>query len=165
MRTESGQALTRNLIFTGIVLSGLLTLNTYARQPNQFPISGEPLENSGQLQPCQKVPSGKPMAQTELYFGLSKSDGSVVTDAVFQQFLDQEVTPRFPDGFTLIAGNGQFKNAGGKIIRERSRVLSILYPIEDNTFTAKVEQIRTSYKQVFQQESMLRVDDTTCAAF
>lgn len=45
--------------------------------------------------------------RTELYFGTGRPDGSVVSDAEFQQFVDIQVTPRFPDGLTLLAGYGQ----------------------------------------------------------
>jgi hypothetical protein len=48
-----------------------------------------------------------PFLRTELYFGSSKPDGSVITLEQFQHFLDQEITPRFPDGLTLLTGLGQ----------------------------------------------------------
>src|SRR5215207_3250304 len=41
-----------------------------------------------------------PFLRTELFFGSSRPDGSMVTEAQFTQFLDQEITPRFPDGLT-----------------------------------------------------------------
>src|SRR5688500_2481254 len=44
--------------------------------------------------------------RTELFFGTAKPNG-VVTDEEFLLFLDQEVTPRFPDGLTLLKGDGQ----------------------------------------------------------
>src|SRR5688572_26537686 len=53
----------------------------------------------------------KPLARTELFFGLARPDGSRVSVDEFQQFLDQEVTPRFPAGLTLLGGDGQFRNA------------------------------------------------------
>jgi Protein of unknown function (DUF3574) len=164
MRPQKHQSLMRSFVVTGIVLSGLLTLQTYARQspPPQISDAGG-LELPGQTQGCQDAPSGKPMVKTELYFGLSKSNG-VVTDAEFQQFLDREITPRFPNGLTLLEGQGQFRT-GGKIIGERSRVLILLYPFDDQEGNEKIEQIRAGYQKAFQQESVLRVDDKTCVAF
>src|SRR5262245_54518677 len=38
-----------------------------------------------------------PFARTELYFGTAKPEGAV-TEAEFREFVDQFVTPRFPDG-------------------------------------------------------------------
>jgi hypothetical protein len=98
-------------------------------------------------------------ARTELYFGTAKPDGAV-TDVEFREFLDRVVTPRFPDGLTLIEADGQFRGEDGALIRERSFVLILLYPYE--TFekaTRSVDVIRALYKNQFDQESVLRVDD------
>src|SRR5262245_34375954 len=50
-------------------------------------------------------------ARTELYFGTAKSDGSVVTEETFREFVDLYVTPRFPDGRPLLKGDGQSRGA------------------------------------------------------
>jgi len=42
-------------------------------------------------------------------------------------FLDQVVTPLFPDGLTVIKGDGQFKGADGLTIKEDSFVLVLLF--------------------------------------
>lgn len=97
--------------------------------------------------------------RTELYFGTLKPDGSEVTDDEFKNFLDAQITPKFPDGLTLLTGFGQFRNASGIIIQEKSKLLILLYPA--NTLRAsgaKIEQIRTAYKTAFQQQSVLRAD-------
>ena len=101
--------------------------------------------------------------RTELYFGSGKPDGSSVSEKQFRVFVDKEVTPRFPDGLTLLTGFGQYKNASGKIIKEQSFVLVILYWGQDAN--AKLEKIRTAYKRAFKQESVLRVDDTARVSF
>jgi hypothetical protein len=106
--------------------------------------------------------------RTELFFGSARPDGSAVTEAQFQQFLDQEITPRFPDGLTLLTGLGQYRGSSGVIQRERSMLLILLYPQEFGADSgAKIEQIRTAYKQAFQQESVLRADDRAaqCISF
>lgn len=104
--------------------------------------------------------------RTELYFGSSKPDGSVVSEKKFQRFVDEQVTPRFPDGLTLLTGNGQFKNSAGVILKERSMVLILLYPIEpQDTSSLKIEEIREAYKGAFQQESVLRVDSLANVSF
>jgi hypothetical protein len=65
----------------------------------------------------------------------------------------------FPDGLTLLTGLGRFHNASGMIIQERSRLLILLYPVEDRQDKrAKIEMIRWRYKERFQQESVWRVD-------
>jgi hypothetical protein len=104
-------------------------------------------------------------ARTELYFGRSKSDGSTVTEEELRRFLDREVTPRFPSGLTLVSGTGQFRGSSGMITREDSVLLILLYSTADNQSSAKVDRIRESYKQAFQQESVLRVDSRGCVSF
>ena len=118
----------------------------------------------GQFGPLIKRPLPKSdtldFARTELFFGTSKPDGTVVTDAQFMQFLDEVVTPRFPDGLTLLSGHGQFRNSAGVIIEEKSFLLILLYPAEEfRAASRRIERIRTLYKQRFQQESVLRADD------
>jgi hypothetical protein len=97
--------------------------------------------------------------RTELYFGLSKPDGSLVTDEDWAEFLSAEVTPRFPAGFTTLEGRGQFRDNSGTIVRERSRVLIFLYTRETRRESrAKIEEIRNAYIKRFRQESVLRID-------
>ena len=101
--------------------------------------------------------------RTELYFGSGKADGSSVSEKQFRMFVDKEVTPRFPDGLTLLTGFGQYRGSSGKIVKEQSFVLVLLYQGKDAN--AKLEKIRTAYKNAFKQESVLRVDDTTRVSF
>lgn len=97
--------------------------------------------------------------RTELYFGTDKADGGKVSDEDWNKFLEREVTPRFPDGFTVLEGFGQYKDSTGKIVREASRVLILFYPNKTRkTSSQKIEEIRANYKKQFQQESVLRLD-------
>jgi hypothetical protein len=109
---------------------------------------------------------GEIWARSELYFGTSKPDGTEVSDDEFKKFLDEEVTPRFPDGLTLLTGFGQFRNSRGVIVQERSKLLIILYPLSDATGASdRLEAIRAAYKAAFQQESVLRVDSRAGVSF
>lgn len=97
--------------------------------------------------------------RTELYFGLLKRDGSVVTEDEWKDFLDKQVTPRFPDGFTVLDGSGQYRDKKGVIAKERSKVLIVLYSKKDrNTGGAKLDEIRAAYVKQFNQESVMRMD-------
>ena len=120
---------------------------------------------SGNQLCMNQYPSGKPFARTELFFGSSKSDGSTVTDEEFERFLKREITPRFPDGLTLLVGSGQFKNSKGEIIQEKSRLLILLYPFGESGSSERIEQIRDAYKSAFKQESVLRADSLSCVSF
>lgn len=107
---------------------------------------------------------GKAVARTELFFGLARPDGSTVSAAEFQQFIDREVTPRFPQGLTLLTGNGQFRATNGATVRESAKVLILLYP-RDDAHSRHIEAIRAAYVQAFEQESVLRVESGSCASF
>jgi hypothetical protein len=99
-------------------------------------------------------------ARTELFFGTEKPEGPPVSDDDFRGFLDSQITPRFPDGLTVVKGDGQFKDSEGEIIREASFVLILLYPIESVKDSHRsIESIRRCYLHQFDQESVLRVDD------
>jgi hypothetical protein len=97
--------------------------------------------------------------RTELFFGSLKPDGSVVSEDAFLGFLTAEITPRFPNGLTLLTGLGQFLTAQGVMHQEPSRLLILLYPVEDERDSSeKIEQIREQYKRMFHQEAVLRAD-------
>ena len=100
-----------------------------------------------------------PFVRSELYFGTARPDG-VVTEAEFREFVDEHVTPRFPDGLTLIKGDGQFRSEGSVVIKEQSFVLILLYPYDTrDECLRRIERIRFLYKQEFDQQSVVRVDD------
>ncbi|MGQ0541254.1 MAG: DUF3574 domain-containing protein [Blastocatellia bacterium] len=106
------------------------------------------------------VTTGK-FIRTELYFGLTKPDGTTLNDAEWSLFVDEVVTPRFPDGFTVVDGRGQWRNKEGKIAKESSKVFIVVYPrIERVAAGKKIDEIRNEYKKRFDQESVLRVDFT-----
>jgi hypothetical protein len=103
---------------------------------------------------------GEPFARTELYFGTARPDGlPPVTEQEFQRFLDNNITPAFPDGLTLLTGLGQFRGADDVAIEEESFLVILLYPVETKRESnEKIEQIRRDYKEEFRQESVLRSD-------
>ena len=108
--------------------------------------------------------TGNLFHRTELYFGRNRPGGEV-SEAQFQHFLEVEVTKRFPDGLTLLDGLGQFLDSSGTIVKEKSKVLILLYPLNDRQADQKIEDIRTAYKGQFQQESVLRVDTLERVSF
>ena len=100
--------------------------------------------------------------RTELYFGRSLPDGSVVTDEEWTKFLNDVVTPRFPDGFTVLDGFGQYRDKSGRIVKEPSKVIVFLYSRKtQKAGSTKIDEIRAAYVKLFNQESVLRVDFRT----
>lgn len=113
---------------------------------------------------CADQLHGELWARTELYFGLSRADGPDISDEEFEAFLDSVVTPRFPDGLTLLSGDGQFRGSSGVVIKEGSKLLILFYPWSGRRNRA-VDRIRELYKEAFEQQAVLRVDGTSCVSF
>ena len=107
---------------------------------------------------------GRLFGRTELFFGKGKPDGSMVTDQEFRAFLD-EITPRFPNGLTALSATGQFRGSGRMITREGAMFVILLYPADDKESSARIEEIRDSYRRTFAQESVLRIDGESCVDF
>lgn len=113
---------------------------------------------------CTQVLGGDLFARTELYFGRNRP-GGVVSEQEFQDFLDRQVTPLFPDGLTVVDAKGQFRAAGQTVPeKEDSKVLILFYPFERKA-SRSVDEIRAAYKQRFEQQSVLRVDERSCVSF
>jgi hypothetical protein len=111
---------------------------------------------------CQA--SARPMARLEMLFGMSRSHGAPVTDEEWTRFLDTEVTPRFPAGFTVLRGPGQWRGNDGSLAKEQSNIL-VIWHAPTAQADAEIEAIRAAYKQRFDQESVMRVDSTSCVSF
>jgi hypothetical protein len=104
---------------------------------------------------------------TKLYFSLGP-DGDPelgVSEAQWRDFLDKEVTPRFPDGLSVIDIYGQWRGAGDSATqRERSKMLNIVYPgTAENA--AKIDAIRAAWKQRTGDRSVLKVTEPADVSF
>jgi hypothetical protein len=166
MKIKITQGFTRNLVVIGFLLGCTLLAIAYARQKTD-PLSqmpGTEFDPQARNQQCRNPLVGNLFAKTELFFGLSKSNGSEVSNQEFQDFVNTQVSRRFPDGLTVFSGTGQFKDYSGTIVREKSQLLILLYPFNTES-NRKIEEIRNSYKSQFQQQSVLRVDENSCVSF
>ena len=102
----------------------------------------------------------KPMLDIELMLGRGHA-----SEARWKQFLEHEVTPRFPDGLTVYETTGQWRDPQSVTIsRERSRVLRIIVSpgggVED-----KIAAVREAYRKQFRQKSVGVLTREVCAAF
>ena len=97
--------------------------------------------------------------RTELYFGRSKPDGKTITDDEWSEFLAEVVTPRFPDGFTVFDGVGQYREKSGQIVKEQTKIVFFLYSRKERKISStEIDEIRAAYVKRFNQESVLRID-------
>lgn len=100
----------------------------------------------------------------QLFMGRGGSDGEIVDDEAWDAFLDKVVTPRFPDGLTVVDGEGQWRASDGAITQERSKVLVILAPPGGDA-RQRLDEISQEYKLRFDQEAVLQTFAETCTAF
>ena len=107
---------------------------------------------------------GDHFVRYELFMGRSGPGGEVVSDQAWEAFLADTVTPRFPDGLTVLDARGQWRDSEGEILKERSKVLVILAPPGDDP-RGLIDEVSDEYKRRFSQESVLEVESDTCVSF
>lgn len=94
--------------------------------------------------------------RAELYFGIGATDAAASADdrQRWQRFLDEEVTPRFPDGFSVLDAYGQWqRRETGTIERQPSKLLVILFHGEQHR--RDLDALRTAWKQRSGDQSVL----------
>ena len=119
-------------------------------------------ETINKAPPC---PAGQePERTAQLFFGRNIGGKPGVSEADFQKFVDQEITPKFPDGLTVLDGGGQWRGDENKLIREASKVVLIVLPKRGDS-SARIEAVRNAYKSRFHQDSVLLVTQASCVSF
>jgi hypothetical protein len=97
--------------------------------------------------------------QTELFFGLTRLDHTTITEAEWQKFLDEQVTPRFASGLTVFPAEGRYIGSNGQLYREPSRVILLMYPrSEAAAADKKIRTLMQTYIRDYHQDSVLRAD-------
>ena len=163
MGKKMGTDVSRKLIGWVLAITCALTILSPAQGPAD--IVNAQQRNTEIRGGCTNRDNGQLFARTELFFGRAKPDGSMVTDEEFRGFLDEIITPRFPDGLTALPGTGQFRGSSGIVTREGSVFVILLYPADDTGGSTRIEEIRATYRKTFEQESVLRVDGESCVSF
>lgn len=107
-------------------------------------------------------PIGEPGMLAQLYFGRTMPNGQPIDDTTWRDFLARNITPRFPDGLTVLDGYGQWRRATGGITREPSTVVVIA---TGTGAMARLDAIRTEYRARFAQESVGLVTTASCSMF
>jgi hypothetical protein len=102
-----------------------------------------------------------------LYFGLGSADHPEqgISESRWRDFLDREVTPRFPNGLSVADVYGQWLGKSQPVPeRLRSKVLIIDYP-DTQENRDKVDAIRAAWKRVTGDQSVLRVTQSADVSF
>jgi len=120
---------------------------------------------------CATAPVGPPcpagqerMRTAQLFFGRNIAGKGSVSEADFRRFVDEEMTPRFPDGLTVLDAGGQWRGDENRLIREASKVVLIVLPPRHGA-ADRLEAVRAAYKARFHQESVLLITQAACVSF
>nr|WP_272886702.1 DUF3574 domain-containing protein [Phenylobacterium aquaticum] len=100
-----------------------------------------------------------------MVFGRNIDGRPGVSDADFQSFVDAELTPRFPDGLTVIDATGQWRGGVGRVEREASKLVMLVLPDRSTASLARLDAVRAAYKARFHQESVMILGQPVCAGF
>jgi hypothetical protein len=104
---------------------------------------------------------------TQLYFGLGPADAPEkgVSEAAWRDFLDKEVTSRFPAGLSVVDVYGQWQGKNAKTPeRIRSKMLIVDYPgTAEND--QRIEAIRAAWKQKTGDQSVMKVTQHADVSF
>jgi len=104
----------------------------------------------------------KPALEVDLYFGRETAKGGEVSETDWAAFLAQEVTPRFPDGLSVLDVAGQSREPSGRIARERTKLLVVVV-FDAPAHQSKVQTIVDAYSRRYGQHGVFRTEHTVCA--
>jgi hypothetical protein len=115
--------------------------------------------------PPSCLPPQQSMLSAELSFGRTIGDRTGVSDAEFARFIADEITPRFPEGLTVLDGHGQWRDpARCRLLREPSKLVWIVFA-DDPAKRAALTEIAEAYKRKFGQQSVLVAVRPSCVSF
>ncbi len=105
------------------------------------------------------------VAVAELMFGRKIGDRISVTQAAWAAFLDREVSPRFPDGLTVVDASGQWRDqTRNRVIHEPSKIVTLVLR-DAARDQERIDQIVAAYKQRFRQQAVGVVIRPACVSF
>jgi len=102
--------------------------------------------------------------KTELYFGDNEPGGKSVTAKEWQAFLKKEVTPRFPRGMTAFDAYGQMQHKSGRIERQETRMIVLVYKA-GSVEEKRVEEVIAAYRARFENAQVMHLRSTVEAEF
>ncbi|PWC34687.1 hypothetical protein TSO352_25765 [Azospirillum sp. TSO35-2] len=105
------------------------------------------------------------MIEAQLFFGRNIGAELGVSERDWTDFLDKEVTPRFPNGLTVVDASGHWRDMEtGRLIREPSKVVTLLAGGDPATLRL-IHEIVDLYKDQFHQQSVGLSIRPVCVSF
>jgi hypothetical protein len=122
----------------------------------------KPAPRPARAPPLACAPGQEHLRTAELFLG--RKTPATTSPADLQRFIDQEITPRFPEGVTVLDGGAQWQGSENALIRDAAKVVLIVLPAAGDP-QAKVEAVRTAFRNRFNQDSVVVVTQPACVAF
>jgi hypothetical protein len=85
------------------------------------------------------------------------------SDEDFSKFVEQELTPRFPDGLTVLDGGAKWSGPENAQIRDAWKVVQIAYP-PGRDGDRRIAAAEAAYKARFHQDPVVVVAPPACVA-
>ncbi len=104
----------------------------------------------------------RPALEVHLYFGRDIEGGGEVSERQWAEFVAAEVTPRFPDGLSVLNVAGQSRNSRNQTLRERTKLLVVVV-FDAPEHSAKVQAVVDAYNKRFGQHGVFRTEHMVCA--
>jgi hypothetical protein len=148
-----------NRAFSLPLLAALLLTGTACSSTRTAPAAPAP---EARACPAPLVPA----VEHQIYFGRALGTRGEVTEAQWTRFVAEVVTPRFPDGLSVLDVAGQSREGGSnRTLRERTKLLIVVVPVPGASHTdSRIEDVAAAYRTRFNQRAVFRVDRPVCAS-
>jgi hypothetical protein len=111
------------------------------------------------------LPSQQRMLVAELFFGRGVTGRTPLTEVEWAEFAAETITPNFPDGFTVLDGEGQWRDPrNGHIAGSRTKILLVAARYTPD-LAQRLSAVVDAYKTQFHQQSVGIITRAACAAF
>ena len=117
----------------------------------------DPAESVSQEAEVAAQSDGSKYVRTELYYGAGMREERGDYKTVWNQYLDEIVTPRFPEGLTLIEATGQWRVKPGQKPRRSGTMILVLIHEATEDKLRKLDEIRSIWKERSGHRSVLKV--------
>jgi hypothetical protein len=120
---------------------------------------------AGKPHPACPLPSEQSFTIIQLFFGRDIPGRGPLTEAEWSDFAAKVITEQFPDGFTVLDGEGQwFDQSTGRLVHEPSKIL-LAAADPDSDLAARIGAVTNAYRAQFNQKSVGLITANACAAF
>ena len=109
------------------------------------------------------LPGERHAIMESIYFGTATPRGVVSPDE-WAAFVNDTVTPAFPEGLTSWQASGQWRKQNASIEHKDSHILQLIHEGNAVKNTA-IQRLISIYKQRFEQEAVMRVRSGACLSF